>query len=164
LALRDRQPATIVSVHDLVSVILLHLYMDGRQEHLSLSSISPSSSTTSTPSSTQLPPSFKADLKISNEDIERLVDKYNRQAIPVMEDEEFCKQLGEFVATAGGVDEIKLAYWIFEKSSRIDSDCVDAKTNISFTGLDFFDTDEQRHNMIAGLQGPTIHGYGRLID
>ena len=81
-----------------------------------------------------------------------------------MEDEKFCKQLCEFVATAGSVDELDLDRWIRKESSRIDHDCVTGKINISFAGLDFFYTDEQRHNLIAGLQGPTIHGYGRLMD
>ena len=79
-----------------------------------------------------------------------MVNKYNRSTIPVVEDEISYKYLYIFVATAG-VDELELNYWIRKESSRIDYNCVAAKINISFAGLDFFYTDEQRYNLIAGL-------------
>ena len=141
--------------------------MDKHQENSSVFPISPSSSAAPTPGSTQLPTSFKKDLlnlNVSSAEIERLISQYNRQAIPIMEDEIFCKQLCQVAAAGGHVDESELDGWIRKKSSCIDRECVSARINIALAGLDFFHTDEQRHNLIAGLQGPTIHGYGRLMD
>ena len=129
--------------------------------------ISPSSSVAPTPGSTQLPTSFQSDLlnlSISSEEIERMLDKYNRHTIPIMEDETVCKWLYEDVARSGLVDESKLDQWIRKESSHIEQGCISAKISVSLAGLEFFHTDEQRHNLIAGLQGPTIHGYRCLLD
>ena len=141
--------------------------MDEHHGHPNGFPISPSSSAAPTPGSTQLPTSFKSNLlnlTISSEEIERLLNKYNRQTIPIMEDEKICEWLCEDVATSGLVDESKLDLRIRKESSSMEQDCVSAKISISFAGLDFFHTDEQRHNLIAGLQGLTMHGYGRLLD
>lgn len=81
-----------------------------------------------------------------------------------MKDETICKWLSEDVAISGLVDESKLDLRMRKESSRIEQDCVSAKIRISLAGVDFFHTDKQRHNLIAGLQGPTIHGYERLLD
>lgn len=64
----------------------------------------------------------------------------------------------------GLVDESKLDLRMRKESSRMEQDCVSAKIRISLAGVDFFHTDKQRHNLIAGLQGPTSHGYERLLD
>ena len=141
--------------------------MDEHQGHSTGFLISPSSSASQTPDPTQLPTSFKSDLlnlTISIEEIERLRDKYNRQIIPIMEDETFYKWPHEDIATSGLVDESKLDLRIRKESSRIEQDCLSAKISVSLADMNFFHTDEQRHNLIAGLQGPTIHGYGHLLD
>lgn len=62
------------------------------------------------------------------------------------------------------VDESKLHLLKRRESSRIEQDCNSTKTSISLAGLDFFNTDEQRHNLITALQGLTFDGYQRLLS
>ena len=146
----------------------VHFSMDEHHGYSNGFPMSPSVSAPPTPSSTQLPTtSFKShllNLGISSEEIERLLSTYNRQKIAIMEDETICKWLSEDVAISGLVDESKLDLRMRKESSRIEQDCVSAKIRISLAGVEFFHTDKQRHNLIEGLQGPTIHGYERLLD
>lgn len=129
--------------------------------------MSPSSPTTPSPGPfTQLPTSYKTDLldlNVSSEEIERLIEKYNRKPIPILEDEVFCKEVCKFVAASGRVDEPKLDGWVGKESSRIDGDCYSAKMEITFAGQSFFHTDEQRQKMNAGLRELTFEGYGHLV-
>ena len=139
--------------------------MDKRQENSSVFPISPSSSAAPTPGSTQPPTSFKKDLldlKVPSAEIDRLISLHNRHAIPIVEDEEFCKQLCQVVVAGGHIDE--LGRQIRAKRFVANQKCASARIEITLSGLDFFHTDEQRLNLIAGLQGPTIHGYERLVD
>ena len=127
--------------------------------------ISPLSSAVSNPNSTQLPTSFKLDLLElrSSEEIKGWLDKYNRRNIPIMEDELVCEWLLKDITTTGLVNERELISRMNLESSRTEKDSNSAKTFIALAGQDLLDTDEQRHNMIEGLHGPTVYSYGRLL-
>ena len=124
---------------------------------------SPLSSTVTICSATQRPSSPFA-TSIPHEEIVRLTTKYNRQLMPMMDDEKFRAKIHELTQRPTDRLESDLSNWMRVEGDRLLRDSMAAKISMSIDGLDCFVTDEPKHHFIAGLKyHDTVHGLQSLL-
>jgi hypothetical protein len=136
--------------------------------------ISPARSTASTASTldqsgdfTQLPFSYKDVLPkrgISDVKADELNLKYNRQSIPLMDDEIFFLNLGRIAAeNAPEKVESELQRFIEQESARLHEDYCDAKYDVGSHGPRLLQSDALRFQFVTGIRKQTVHGYEALV-
>lgn len=128
---------------------------------------SPSLSTASSPCSNQVQFSAKTTLLahgISSEKADELNSRYNRQQIPIMDDDLFFRILNKIAAaTSPEKMESKLQYSIAQESARLQDDYFDAKFEIGIVGREIFQLESEKHHFTTGLRKHTIHAHKGLV-
>lgn len=124
------------------------------------------SSAVSSYGSTEFAPSSKAhliELGVPSEEIERLVDQYNRQTVPVVEDEKFFRKLRSIAASGQDFD-TGIQGWLSSELGSLESDCVDAKIKMGNENLDFIPSADLKWHFVAGLRfHHTIQSHQRFL-